>query len=226
MLDIDIIANDRQALERLITEHRMLMEAIQFSPLHFCVYDDNDCLLAWNPSYESNYPKTFATRREVAENGSLTYGELIRSELHGTMVPEKLDDEVRGRVEMQRNANGQPVIRNYHDRTLRVHKYKLPSGAVAGLAVDITDMVRYDNELIAARAEAEEAARTRAQFLATMSHELRPPPHGIIGTAELLEGRALRGGDEGDGLRAALVADAAADAAAAAAVDGRDGGVA
>ena len=45
--------------------------------------------------------------------------------------------------------------------------------------------------LLAARAEAEAANRSKDQFLANMSHELRTPLHAILGYADLVRGGAL-----------------------------------
>ena len=45
---------------------------------------------------------------------------------------------------------------------------------------------RDEEALIRARAEAERAGRFKAQFLATMTHEMRTPLNGIIGSAALL----------------------------------------
>ena len=45
--------------------------------------------------------------------------------------------------------------------------------------------------LLAARAEAEAANRSKDQFLANMSHELRTPLHAILGYADLVRGGAM-----------------------------------
>ena len=131
---------DEQALSRLIEEHRMLKEAVQHSPVHFCVYDDEDRLLAWNVSYEGNYPETFEKLRDRSQRREVTYTELLRTHLAERKPPAEVEAEVERRVEMQQAADGKPVIRAYGDRTLKVYKYRLPSGAIAGLAVDISDL--------------------------------------------------------------------------------------
>ena len=52
---------------------------------------------------------------------------------------------------------------------------------------DITERKRSLAELNRARADAEQASRTKSAFLATMSHEIRTPMNGVLGMVEVLK---------------------------------------
>lgn len=177
---------DPEALRRVMREHQILLETVRESPVHFCVYDPDDHLIAWNKPYEQNYPKVFRDLRAQANQRRLTYSDLLRHEMRDTLTADALEAEVEKRVEMQANADGEAVVREYGGNTLRVHKYRLPSGAVAGLAVDITDLAERERELRDARETAEASEASKARLLANISHEIRTPMNGIMGLAAML----------------------------------------
>jgi PAS domain S-box-containing protein len=56
---------------------------------------------------------------------------------------------------------------------------------ILAISVDLTNQIKYEDELKAARARAEQAGAAKADFLANMSHEIRTPLNGIIGYADL-----------------------------------------
>jgi len=72
----------------------------------------------------------------------------------------------------------------------------LPADEAAGrdvvcIATDITHRKSMEEELVHAREGAEAAARAKAQFLATVSHEVRTPLNGVLGMTDLLAGTLL-----------------------------------
>ena len=60
---------------------------------------------------------------------------------------------------------------------------------------DISEEKKMIEDLLFAKAKAEESDRLKSAFLANMSHEIRTPMNGIIGFTNLLKEQSLRGED-------------------------------
>lgn len=89
-------------------------------------------------------------------------GELINVKKDGTKFPVLLSTS---------------VVRNHHDEPI----------AHIGVALDITELKRNREELIAAKDKAESMNRAKSYFFANMSHEFRTPINGILGMASILK---------------------------------------
>ena len=128
-------------VRRLVAEHRMLRESVENNPMPYAVYDDQDCLIAWNKAYEATHAEAFRRLRSQAEQGRLQYGELLRVTAEATLPAHAVADHVAQRLQRQREADGVAVDREYPSLGwLRVCKFATPSGAVAGFAVDINEL--------------------------------------------------------------------------------------
>lgn len=195
MDDAERLRRDPAALNRLIAENRILHETVACAPLLFCVYGADDRLLAWNRVYERNHPAAFAHLRTLPPGTALSFADLVRLDIAAHTAPDILEDEVARRVAEQRAADGTPrLCHSDASGWMQIHKYRLPSGAVAGLGLDVNALKQRETDLVNARQRAEDAEKDKAEVLARISHELRTPLNGILGLAESLTDTALDAG--------------------------------
>lgn len=99
------------------------------------------------------------------------------------------DDEViRTGKPVQLEDNIDMVDGNHH---ILIMKFPLLNAknevyGISGIATDISERVRHEEQLIEAKRIAEDAKKLQEQFLANMSHEIRTPMNGIQGMTDLL----------------------------------------
>jgi signal transduction histidine kinase/DNA-binding response OmpR family regulator len=78
------------------------------------------------------------------------------------------------------------VIRLWNGEYIRMIDRRGPDGDIISLGINITETVKYEEKLKAARESAEAANRAKSAFLANMSHEIRTPMNGVVGMADVL----------------------------------------
>ena len=76
-------------------------------------------------------------------------------------------------------------IRHVHQRGKQFYDDKQEPCGIRGTMQDITEHLKSEQRLLAAKLEAEKATQVKSQFLANMSHEIRTPMNAIVGLVEL-----------------------------------------
>ncbi|MEP2642547.1 response regulator [Roseobacter sp.] len=78
------------------------------------------------------------------------------------------------------------VIRLWNGEYIKVIDRRGPDGDIISLGLNISESVKYEEQLKTARASAEAANQAKSAFLANMSHEIRTPMNGVVGMADVL----------------------------------------
>ncbi|RFO98761.1 hypothetical protein DIC66_02470 [Rhodoferax lacus] len=160
----------------------LLRSAIDAMDDAFVLFDAQDRMVYCNAKYAQLYPGM----QDIVVPGA-RFEDMIRIGAQRGLYRESIGREeewIAMRLKAHREGNEARIQKRADGRVMRVLDRRTPEGHIAGMRVDITDMVR-------ATEEAQEASRYKSQFLANMSHEIRTPMNAILGLLSLLQNTAL-----------------------------------
>ena len=90
------------------------------------------------------------------------------------------------KAEYRRRLEGSFIVQLKDGRWLNTTDRRTSEGGFVSIQSDITELKRAEEEMAAAKRQAEVASQAKSEFLANMSHELRTPLNSILGFSELI----------------------------------------
>lgn len=200
------VTAERDAQARATQFEQRLSNALEAMSEGFALFDADDVLVICNETYRRIYGESSAF---IGPGRRLE--DMVRDAVAAGQFPAAIGREeewIAERMSQHRSPPDHPTLQTLSDgRVLMVAEYRTSDGGYVGIRADITERVRTENDLRAARDALEEqaqslrdlagqidAARRRAEdagaaksrFLAMMSHELRTPMTGLLGMIELM----------------------------------------
>lgn len=165
--------------------HEILVNAVEEIPEAFVIYDADGCLVMCNQHFRDMYSYT---REETAPGTHFrTLGE-IDVKRGNVAVPDMEEEEyLKRKAEYRRALKGSFLVHLKDGRRILTRDRRTAGGGFVSIQSDVTDSIKLQESLRAAKEAADIAATAKSNFLANISHELRSPLNAIIGFAEVIQ---------------------------------------
>ncbi len=180
----DTIIELEHANHAVLIAERRLWDSVETIQDGFAVFDSEDVMIAANSAYLQPFDGL------ISVGPGIGYAEMLQIAVAEGMID--IGDECPSEwiERMLRRWRGDPIetrtIKLWNGQYIKLIDRRSRDGDTVSMALNITDTIRAEAKLRAARHRAEAANRAKSAFLANMSHEIRTPMNGVVGMAELL----------------------------------------
>ena len=178
-----IVSFGRDITEKIEVEKRMKLLAYSLEGISECVSitDIKDYIIYTNEAFHTTYGYT--ENELKGRHISILRSPETKYDHLRDILPETLNGGWRGEI-TNRKKDGTlfPVLLS----TSVIKDSDEEPIALIGVAIDISEIKKNREELVAARRKAEENNNLKSAFLTNMSHEIRTPMNAIVGFSDLM----------------------------------------